>query len=87
MCLEFSKPVSPLFRLLYDYYSFQVIPLLGKVIAGSLQAYTHLPESIRAFPSPAELSDILKKIGFFPVTQKKLTNGIAVIHLVKKNLE
>lgn len=85
MCLEFSKPASPLFRLLYDYYSFYVIPFLGKAITGSVQAYTHLPESIRTFPSPDELTDILKNIGFLHITQKKLTNGIAVIHLAKKN--
>ena len=85
MCLEFSKPASPLFRLLYDYYSFYVIPFLGKAVAGSVQAYTHLPESIRTFPSPDELTDILKNIGFLHITQKKLTNGIAVIHLAKKN--
>jgi len=85
MCLEFSKPASSLFRLLYDYYSFYVIPFLGKVLTGSVQAYTHLPESIRTFPSPDALSDILKNIGFMHVTHRNLTNGIAVIHLAKKN--
>ena len=85
MCLEFSKPTSPLFRLLYDYYSFYIIPFLGKSITGSVQAYTHLPESIRTFPSPDELTDILKNIGFLYVTHRKLTNGIAVIYLAKKN--
>jgi len=85
MCLEFSKPASPLFRLLYDYYSLYIIPFLGKSITGSVQAYTHLPESIRTFPSPDELRDILKNIGFLHVTHRKLTNGIAVIHLAKKN--
>jgi len=85
MCLEFSKPDSPFFRLLYDYYSFYIIPFLGKAITGSVQAYTHLPESIRTFPSPDELTDILKNIGFLHVTHRKLTNGIAVIHLAKKN--
>ena len=85
MCLEFSQPASPLFRLLYDYYSFYIIPFLGKSITGSIQAYTHLPESIRTFPSPEKLSDILKIIGFLHITHKKLTNGIAVIHLAKKN--
>ena len=85
MCLEFSKPVSPFFCLLYDYYSFYIIPFLGKSITGSMQAYTHVPESIRTFPSPEELKDILKSIGFLHVTHRKLTNGIAVIHLAKKN--
>ena len=85
MCLEFSKPTAPFFRLLYDYYSFYIIPFLGKSITGSVQAYTHLPESIRTFPSPDELTDILKNIGFLYVTHRKLTNGIAVIYLAKKN--
>ncbi len=85
MCLEFSKPVSPFFRQLYDFYSFCIIPFLGKAITGSVQAYTHLPESIRTFPPPDELTDSLKNIGFLHVTHRKLTNGIAVIHLAKKN--
>ena len=85
MCLEFSQPTSPLFRRLHDYYSFHIIPFLGKVITGSAQAYIHLPESIRGFPSPDKLSDILKSIGFMHITHKKLTNGIAVIHLAQKN--
>lgn len=85
ICLEFSKPTAPLFRLLYDFYSFYIIPFLGKAITGSMQAYIHLPESIRTFPSPDKLTDILKNIGFFHVTHRKLTNGIAVIHLAKKN--
>jgi demethylmenaquinone methyltransferase/2-methoxy-6-polyprenyl-1,4-benzoquinol methylase len=84
MCLEFSKPTSPLFRLLYDFYSFQIMPFLGQVLAGSRKAYTHLPESIRMFPLPDELSELLEKIGFSHVTYRRLTNGIAVIHLAIK---
>ncbi len=84
MCLEFSKPASPFFRLLYDYYSFYIIPFLGKAITGSVQAYTHLPESIRSFPSPDELTEILNNIGFLHATHKRLTNGIAIIDLAIK---
>ena len=85
LCLEFSKPASSLFRLFYDFYSFYIIPFLGKAITGSRRAYIHLPESIRTFPSPDELTDILTNIGFLHATYRKLTNGIAVIHLAKKN--
>ncbi len=81
MCLEFSKPTAPFFRWLYDMYSFHVMPYLGGLIVGSKQAYTYLPESIRLFPSPGELSTILGNTGFSRVTYRKLTNGIAVIHL------
>jgi demethylmenaquinone methyltransferase/2-methoxy-6-polyprenyl-1,4-benzoquinol methylase len=84
MCLEFSKPTAPLFRWLYDVYSFYIMPFMGELIAGSKKAYTHLPESIRMFPLPDELSQTLKKIGFSRVIHRKLTNGIAVIHLAIK---
>jgi demethylmenaquinone methyltransferase/2-methoxy-6-polyprenyl-1,4-benzoquinol methylase len=84
MCLEFSKPTSRMFRWLYDFYSFYIMPLLGELIAGSRAAYTHLPESIRTWPLPDELTEILKTIGFSRVSHRKLTNGIAVIHLAVK---
>lgn len=84
MCLEFSKPTAPLFRWLYDVYSFHIMPVIGQIIAGNRKAYTHLPESIRMFPMPDELSQLLKKIGFCQVSYRKLTNGIAVIHLAIK---
>jgi demethylmenaquinone methyltransferase/2-methoxy-6-polyprenyl-1,4-benzoquinol methylase len=84
MCLEFSKPTAPVFRWLYDFYSFNIMPLIGQVIAGSRKAYKHLPESIRTFPMPDELTAMLTKIGFSHVSYRKLTNGIAVIHLAIK---
>ena len=84
MCLEFSKPTWPVFRWLYDFYSFYIMPFLGQLIASNRKAYTHLPESIRMFPLPNELAEILKKIGFSEVTYRSLTNGIAVIHLAIK---
>ncbi|MFZ0240060.1 MAG: bifunctional demethylmenaquinone methyltransferase/2-methoxy-6-polyprenyl-1,4-benzoquinol methylase UbiE [Desulfobacterales bacterium] len=84
MCLEFSKPSHPLFRRLYDLYSFYIMPLTGQLLAGSRQAYTHLPESIRLFPLPGELQIILERIGYGQVSWRRLTNGIAVIHTGRK---
>ena len=84
ICLEFSKPTFPVFRWLYDVYSFHIMPWLGEVIAGNRQAYTHLPETIRLFPSPDALCDMLKGVGFDRVTYRRLTNGIAVVHLAEK---
>jgi len=81
MCLEFSVPTFSLFRWLYDFYSFRIMPLAGQILAGTRQAYTYLPESIRRFPLPEELAAILKRIGFSQVTYRNLTNGIAVIHI------
>jgi demethylmenaquinone methyltransferase / 2-methoxy-6-polyprenyl-1,4-benzoquinol methylase len=84
ICLEFSPEVASWFKPFYDFYSFAIMPLLGKVLAGSRKAYTYLPESIRLFPSPGELSETLYGLGFSKVTYKKLTHGIAVIHKAEK---
>lgn len=84
LCLEFSRPVWPMFRWLYDFYSFYIMPFLGEIVAGSRKAYTHLPESIRMFPLPDELSDILREVGFSRVTYRRFTNGIAAAHLAIK---
>jgi demethylmenaquinone methyltransferase / 2-methoxy-6-polyprenyl-1,4-benzoquinol methylase len=80
MCLEFSLPTFPAFRWLYDFYSFHLMPLAGKILAGTREAYLYLPESIRKFPPPEELSRTLREIGFIQVTYRRLTNGIAVIY-------
>jgi demethylmenaquinone methyltransferase/2-methoxy-6-polyprenyl-1,4-benzoquinol methylase len=81
MCLEFSEPATPWFRCLYDLYSFTVMPLVGKVLAGSWEAYTYLPQSIRRFSRPRELSAVLEGLGFSQVGYRRLTDGIAVVHL------
>ncbi len=84
VCLEFSRPVSPQFRRLYDFYSFQIMPWVGKLFTGQREAYTYLPESIRKFPLQEELTAELQKIGFTDVSYRNLTNGIAVIHQGRK---
>ena len=81
MCLEFSEPITPWFRFLYDFYSFYIMPAIGNLLGGSKHAYTYLPESIRLFPSPDELREKLQEIGFRSVTYRRLTDGIAVVHL------
>ncbi|HME43160.1 MAG TPA: bifunctional demethylmenaquinone methyltransferase/2-methoxy-6-polyprenyl-1,4-benzoquinol methylase UbiE [Syntrophorhabdales bacterium] len=83
-CLEFSRPDPAWFRALYNFYSFVIMPLAGKILAGTREAYTYLPESIRLFPLPDELADSLRDIGFSNVTYKRLTNGIAVVHRAEK---
>jgi demethylmenaquinone methyltransferase/2-methoxy-6-polyprenyl-1,4-benzoquinol methylase len=81
MCLEFSEPVTPWFRALYDFYSFYIMPNVGKILGGSRPAYTYLPESIRLFPGPDELKARLETIGFRNVRYRRLTDGIAVVHV------
>lgn len=84
LCLEFSRPTNPLFRQLYDIYSFTVMPALGQLLAGSAQSYACLPETIRMFPLPDELARRLGEIGLHQVSYEYLTNGIAVAHLGTK---
>ena len=84
MCLEFSQPVTAWFRRLYDLYSFYLMPLMGRIFVGSWRAYTYLPESIRMFADPEEVSASLARLGFTQVRYRRLTNGIAVIHLAVK---
>jgi demethylmenaquinone methyltransferase/2-methoxy-6-polyprenyl-1,4-benzoquinol methylase len=81
MCLEFSIPTSLGFRFLYDFYSFQLMPLAGKLLAGNTEAYLYLPESIRKFPAPDDFAAKMKDAGFSKVTFRRLTNGIAVIYI------
>lgn len=81
VCLEFSEPTAPFFRWLYDIYSLHIMPFLGALIVANRAAYTHLPESIRTFPLPDRLSEILESIGFEKVAYHRQTNGISVVHV------
>lgn len=81
VCLEFSEPLNPLFRKLYDIYSFHIMPKLGDYLAGSAKAYSYLIESIRLFPSADKLRVILENIGFSNVSYRRLSNGIAAVHI------
>lgn len=84
LCLEFSRPTNAVFRALYDFYSFNIMPLLGQLIAGSAESYACLPETIRMFPLPDELAKILENCGFENVDYHSMTNGMVVAHLAKK---
>jgi demethylmenaquinone methyltransferase/2-methoxy-6-polyprenyl-1,4-benzoquinol methylase len=81
LCLEFSRPANALFRSLYDFYSFNIMPFLGALVAGSAESYACLPETIRMFPLPDELVSIFKDIGFGKVHYDTMTNGISVAHV------
>ncbi|KAI6027380.1 UbiE/COQ5 methyltransferase [Pisolithus microcarpus] len=63
-CLEFSKVNNPLLSLVYDQYSFSVIPLLGTILAGDRDSYQYLVESIRKFPSQPEFAQMIRDAGF-----------------------
>lgn len=80
MCLEFSKVTPQELETLYDLYSFQVIPPMGKLIAGDWDSYQYLVESIRNFPDQDTFAGMIKEAGFRFVTYENLTFGVAAIH-------
>jgi ubiquinone/menaquinone biosynthesis methyltransferase len=87
MCLEFSQVPNQYFRSIYDYYSFNVIPSLGQVIANDRSSYQYLVESIRKFSNQDELVARMERAGMENVKYENLTGGIVAIHEGWKPLE
>jgi demethylmenaquinone methyltransferase/2-methoxy-6-polyprenyl-1,4-benzoquinol methylase len=79
--LEFSQPPNPLAARLYDFYSRRVLPAVGGAISGSREAYTYLPESVRRFPSAADLARDMQRGGFREVSFERMTAGIVALHM------
>jgi demethylmenaquinone methyltransferase/2-methoxy-6-polyprenyl-1,4-benzoquinol methylase len=80
LCLEFSTVDVPGLDTLYDLYSFNVIPALGRTIAGDAEAYRYLVESIRRFPKPQVFAGMISAAGFRRVDVQVLTGGIVALH-------
>lgn len=80
LCLEFSEVSLPLFRKLYEIYSFQVIPRLGQWITKDAASYQYLVESIRMFPPQRQLVKMMESAGLSRVTHENLTFGVVAIH-------
>jgi demethylmenaquinone methyltransferase / 2-methoxy-6-polyprenyl-1,4-benzoquinol methylase len=80
LCLEFSKVDVPILDRLYDFHSFEVIPRLGSLTAGSAQPYEYLVESIRKFPDQETFAQMVRAGGFERVSYRNLTGGVAAMH-------
>jgi len=80
LCLEFSNVDNTILRSLYDYYSFQVIPVMGEIIAKDWNSYQYLVESIRKFPKQIEFASMIEEAGFREVSYENLLFGVAAIH-------
>jgi demethylmenaquinone methyltransferase/2-methoxy-6-polyprenyl-1,4-benzoquinol methylase len=79
LVLEFSKP-APLLQKPYDWYSFTLMPLLGKLIAKDGDSYRYLAESIRMHPDQATLKAMMQTAGFRHVDVHRLAGGIVALH-------
>src|SRR5215831_5997179 len=80
LCLEFSAVDVPGFDTIYDFYSFNVIPALGRVVAGDADAYRYLVESIRRFPRPDAFAEMMRGAGLRRVSFQRLAGGIVALH-------
>ena len=80
LCLEFSAVDVPGLDRLYDFYSFNVIPALGRTVAGDAESYRYLVESIRRFPKPDAFADMLRAAGFRRVSYQQMTGGVVALH-------
>lgn len=78
--LEFSSPVVPGFRQLFDFYFRRVLPRIGGMVSGSRGAYEYLPDSVSKFPNQKGLVELMRSTGFSSVEFTNLTGGIAAIH-------
>jgi demethylmenaquinone methyltransferase / 2-methoxy-6-polyprenyl-1,4-benzoquinol methylase len=80
LVLEFSTPVAPGLKPLYDAYSFQVLPLLGRLVAHDAASYRYLAESIRLHPNQEAMLEMLRNAGFSQARYHNLTGGIVALH-------
>ena len=80
LCLEFSAVDVPGLDRLYDFYSFNVIPALGRAVTGDAESYRYLVESIRRFPKPEAFAAMLRTAGFRRVSFQQMTGGIVALH-------
>jgi len=80
MVLEFSQIPNELMQKVYDLYSFNVIPKMGKLIANDAESYQYLVESIRKFPDQETFAAMIRDAGFGNVKYRNLTMGIAALH-------
>ncbi|XP_057798321.1 2-methoxy-6-polyprenyl-1,4-benzoquinol methylase, mitochondrial [Salvia miltiorrhiza] len=80
LCLELSHVEIPIFKDLYDYYSFAVIPTVGQLVAGDRESYQYLVESIRRFPKQEKFAAMIAEAGFQKVEYENLVGGVVAIH-------
>jgi demethylmenaquinone methyltransferase/2-methoxy-6-polyprenyl-1,4-benzoquinol methylase len=84
LVLEFSRVAKPLEKA-YDWYSFNVLPKLGRLVAGDEASYRYLAESIRMHPGQEELRQMMRGAGFGHVDVHNLSAGVVALHRGRRN--
>ncbi|MCX7115456.1 MAG: bifunctional demethylmenaquinone methyltransferase/2-methoxy-6-polyprenyl-1,4-benzoquinol methylase UbiE [Gammaproteobacteria bacterium] len=82
--LEFSQPQNALIKSVYDWYSFQLLPRIGKWVAQDEASYRYLAESIRMHPTPDQLKSMIEQAGFEDCHYRLFHSGIVALHIAYK---
>lgn len=82
--LDFSLPLNPMVRALYGLYFHRVLPLLGGIVSGNLEAYRYLPKSVAGFPPREVFVEMMEKAGFKDVSHEDYTLGVATLYTGKR---
>ncbi|WP_404400469.1 bifunctional demethylmenaquinone methyltransferase/2-methoxy-6-polyprenyl-1,4-benzoquinol methylase UbiE [Idiomarina seosinensis] len=80
LILEFSKPIAPVLNQAYDFYSFNVLPKMGQLVANDADSYQYLAESIRMHPDQETLKQMMADAGYDNIDYQNLTGGIVALH-------
>ncbi|MDH4273225.1 MAG: class I SAM-dependent methyltransferase [Candidatus Aminicenantes bacterium] len=83
--LEFSLPARRFLKVLYHFYSFRVMPIVARVICGTDGPFRYLAESIRVFPPPQKVAELIREAGFRDVRFRSLSQGLATLYTARKN--
>ena len=84
ICLEFSQPTNPIFARLYSFYLLKLVPAISVLFGSNPDAYKYLGRTIREFPTPLELINLIESANWKDVTYYNLTGGIVSVHQGKK---
>jgi SAM-dependent methyltransferase len=81
VCLEITRPRTPIFREFFHVYFYRLVPLIGGIVAGDLQAYRYLPNSLTHFPMAEALKMLMLEAGFRDVRYRLLAMGTVALHV------
>jgi demethylmenaquinone methyltransferase/2-methoxy-6-polyprenyl-1,4-benzoquinol methylase len=84
VCLEFSQPTNPILEKAYSFYLLKLVPLVSGIFRSDPTAYRYLGNTIKDFPSPSELVNLITCAGWKEVSYQRLAGGIVAVHCGRK---
>jgi len=84
-CLDLGRPYIPIYDKLYYFYFFQIVPIMGDLIAHKPEEYSYLPHSLHTFPDQEKLKEMLLEAGFDRVEYENLVGGAMALHIAEKH--